>query len=127
MRRSKEIVILLALLFGAMAFVLWYVVDRRARNRAAPPAAARPLAPEPLPAANSSAPAPAKATTTALPPNEPVVLGTKTTENKTIDFSSGQPVVKDSAEDKAAIDAALKEMAEASKGVTFEPTPPKKP
>lgn len=37
---------LLVLLVGAMAFVLWYVIDRRAKNRAAPPAA-RSLAPEP--------------------------------------------------------------------------------
>ena len=33
--------ILLALLAGMMAFVLWYVIDRRARNRAAPPTAAQ--------------------------------------------------------------------------------------
>ena len=38
MRRSKEIIVLLALLAGAMVFVLWYVIDRRAKNRAAPPA-----------------------------------------------------------------------------------------
>lgn len=37
MRRNKEILILLALLLGMMAFVLWYVIDRRAKNRAAPP------------------------------------------------------------------------------------------
>ncbi len=46
MRRSKEIIALLTLLVGAMGFVLWYVIDRRAKNRAAPPAA-RTLAPEP--------------------------------------------------------------------------------
>ncbi len=34
MRRSKEIMVLLALLVGAMGFVLWYVIDRRARMRA---------------------------------------------------------------------------------------------
>ncbi len=37
MRRNKEIIVLLALLLGMMGFVLWYVIDRRARNRAAPP------------------------------------------------------------------------------------------
>jgi predicted negative regulator of RcsB-dependent stress response len=42
-------------------------------------------------------------------------------DGQTIDFSSGKPVVKDSAEDKAATDAAVKDMAEATKGVTFEP------
>lgn len=34
MRRNKEIMILLGLLVGMMAFVLWYVIDRRAKNRA---------------------------------------------------------------------------------------------
>ena len=33
MRRNKEIIILLVLLAGMMAFVLWYVIDRRAKNR----------------------------------------------------------------------------------------------
>jgi len=37
MRRNKEIIVLLALLLGMMGFVLWYVIDRRARNRATPP------------------------------------------------------------------------------------------
>ena len=104
MRRSKEIVILFALLVGAMIFVLWYVIDRRAKNRAAPPVASHVLAPEP-------------------PAAQPVALGTPETEHKTIDFSTGQPVVKDSPEDKAVIDAALKEMAEATKDVTFEAKP----
>lgn len=46
MRRNKEIIVLLALLVGMMAFVLWYVIDRRARNRAAlPPAPAPAVAP----------------------------------------------------------------------------------
>jgi len=47
-------------------------------------------------------------------------------DGQTIDFSSGKPVVKDSPEDKAALDAAAKDLAEASKGVTFDP-PKKKP
>ncbi len=107
MRRSKEIVFLFALLVAAMAFVLWYVIDRRAKNRTAPPAAARTLAPEP-PAAN------------------PPVDLTKH-DGQTIDFSSGKPVVKTAPEDKAVIDAAVKEMADAAKDVTFEATPPPKP
>ncbi len=117
MRRSKEIIVLLALLVGAMGFVLWYVIDRRAKNRAAPPPAPRHLAPEPPPAG----------TATVLPAGEPVVLGAPATERKTIDFSTGQPVVKDSPEDQAALEAALKDIAEASKGVTFEPAPKTKP
>jgi hypothetical protein len=43
---------------------------------------------------------------------------------KTIDFSSGRPVVKDSASDQAILDSAVKEMAEASKDIRFAPTPP---
>lgn len=88
---------LLVLLVGAMGFVLWYVIDRRAKNRAAAPVAARQVSPEP-----------------------PVDL-TKV-DGKTVDFSSGRPVVKDSADDKAALDAALKDIAEATKDVTFEAT-----
>jgi len=103
MRRSKEIMILFALLVGAIVFVSWYVIDRRAKNRAAPPVAKRTLAPEP-------------------PAAEPVTLG-GANERQTIDFSSGKPVVKNSPEDQAAVDAAVKEMAEAAKDVTFEATP----
>jgi hypothetical protein len=44
-------------------------------------------------------------------------------EGKTIDFSSGKPVVKDSEKEKAIIDAAVKEMDEATKGITFDPAP----
>lgn len=39
----------------------------------------------------------------------------------TIDFSIGAPVVRSQGEDQAALDKALKEMAEATKDVTFPP------
>jgi hypothetical protein len=107
MRRSKEIVVLIVLFVVMAAGVLWYVIDRRAKNRALPPVAARTLAPE--------------------PPAPPVALGTPETEHKTIDYSSGKPVVKDSPEDKAALDAGLKDIADATKDVSFGPTPPPKP
>lgn len=53
-------------------------------------------------------------------------------DSQTIDFSSGRPVVKDSAADKAAMDAALKDIAAATKDVKFEAeqkkeAPPAKP
>jgi hypothetical protein len=48
-------------------------------------------------------------------------------DGKTIDFSNGSPVVRDSAADKDALDRAVREMDAASKTVTFsaEPTPRK--
>ena len=46
MRRSKEIIVLFGLLVAAMGFVLWYVIDRRAKNRTAErPTAVKPVAP----------------------------------------------------------------------------------
>ncbi len=108
MHRNKEIVILIVLFVVMAAGTLWYVADRRAKNRAL-------------------APKPPAVTSVPLPANEPVALGTKETERKTIDFSSGKPVVKDSPEDKAALDAGLKDIADATKDVTFGPTPPPPP
>lgn len=105
MPRSKEIIILLVLLVGAMGFVLWYVIDRRAKNRAAPPPAERTLAPAP-PAA---------------------MIDLEKHDRQTLDFSSGQPVVKDTPEDRAALEAALRDIDAARQGVTFEAasaTPP---
>jgi hypothetical protein len=111
-RRSKEIMVLLALLLGMMGFVVWYVIDRRAKMRAAPAAAGQPAGQ--VPAARSAGSGPSAA---------PVDLTQH--DNQTIDFSSGRPVVKDSAADRAAIEQAKKDMAEAVKGVTFGP--PAKP
>lgn len=108
MRRSKEIMVLLALLLGMMAFVLWYVLDRRGRTRAIPPVSLTPP-----------------------PPARPVDLTQH--DGQTLDLSSGRPVVKDSAEDRAALVKAKQEMDEAMKGVTFGPParkpapPPEKP
>jgi hypothetical protein len=48
-------------------------------------------------------------------------------DGKTIDFSGGTPVLKDSPADRAAMDAAVKQMDDAAKDVTFpaEPAPKK--
>jgi hypothetical protein len=110
--RSKEIVILLVLFVAMVAGTTWYVVDRRAKNRRAAPVATVP-SPGPAPAA---APGPLIERT----PPEPVALGTPETERKTIDFSSGQAVVKDTPEDQAALEAAVRDIAAATKDVTFE-------
>lgn len=45
-------------------------------------------------------------------------------DGKTIDFSSGRPVVKDDAKQKAAIDRAVREMDAAAASVTFAPAQP---
>lgn len=64
----------------------------------------------------------------AHPPPPPVVLQEPVDLTKhdaqTIDFSSGKPVVKDSPQDKAALEAGLKEIEAATATVTFDP--PKK-
>jgi hypothetical protein len=44
-------------------------------------------------------------------------------DGKTLDFSSGKPVLKDSADEKAIIEQSVKEMNEAAAGVTFGPAP----
>lgn len=45
-------------------------------------------------------------------------------EGKTIDFSSGQPEIRETEEDRAALERAKREMDEATKDITFAPTKP---
>jgi len=97
------------LLVVALGVVFGYWWSRRAAP--VPPAA---------PAATAR-PAPRPATLPATPKPEVAIQ-----DRKTIDFSSGKPVVKDSTEDKAIIDRAKREMDEATKDITFGPTPPPK-
>jgi hypothetical protein len=47
-------------------------------------------------------------------------------DGKTIDFSDGTPKVRDGAADRAAMDAAVREMDAASKDVSFPADPPPK-
>ena len=121
MRLPREIALLLALLVCAVGAVLWYVIDRRAKLHAAPAVTATP-GPAPM---VTSAPAPARQppATAAAPLQSPVDLTQH--DAQTIDFSSGHPVAKQSPEDQAALEAGLKDIAAATKDVTFEP--PKKP
>lgn len=86
-----------------------------------------PPAPAPLPPA-PSVPEPVRVATDAITP-PPVVLppahpAVPIQDGKTIDFSSGRPVVKDSGAEKAIIEAAVKQMDEAAKNVHFSPTGP---
>ena len=114
--------LLLALLVSMMAFVLWYVIARRAKQHAAP-APATTQAP-------AATPAPGKSGVTATTPAGAIDL--EVHDGQSLDLSSGKAVVKDTPEDRAAMAKALKEMEEAAKSVTFErptrkPAPPKPP
>jgi hypothetical protein len=111
-RRSKELVVLLLLLVAVMAFVLWYVRDRRAELRAQPTT-------EKVVGPVVSAP----------PANPPAPIDLEKHDAKTIDFSSGQPVVKDTPADRATLEQGLKDIEEATRDVTFAAPKPaaKKP
>jgi hypothetical protein len=65
-----------------------------------------------------------------LPRPQPPPASARTTveirDRATLDFSTGQPVVRDDAAEKALIDAVVTEMNEAAKNITFEPLPPPK-
>lgn len=68
-----------------------------------------------------AAPPPAVAPTTETKPMPEVAIQ----EGKTIDFSTGKPEIRDTPEDRAALEKAKAEMDEATKDIVFEPT--KKP
>jgi hypothetical protein len=86
--------LIIVLLAGVFAWICW-----------------RRFATHPAPAATVPAPA--------AKPAEFVDLAGPN-ERKTIDYSSGRPVVKDTAADQAAVDAAVKDMDAAARSVTFE-------
>jgi len=67
------------------------------------------------PPAIAPAPTPPPVTTKPLP--EVAIQ-----EGKTIDFSKGTPEIRDTPEDRAALEKAKKEMDEATKDIVFEPT-----
>jgi len=106
MRRSREIMVLLALWLGVMAFVLWFGAARRAERRAAPDPAPRALGPVVRPSP---------------------LVDLRQVDGKTVDFSSGQPVVRDTPEDRAALAAGRRELEAAKQEVTFEAPPPAPP
>lgn len=57
-------------------------------------------------------------------PKAPAPADVAIEDRKTIDFSSGRPVVKDDTENRTAIDGALPAMQAALKDVSFEPPKP---
>ena len=72
-----------------------------------------------------SAPPPAIAPTPTAPTVEAKPLpDVAIQEGKTIDFSSGQPEIRDTPEDRAALEKAKAEMDEATQDVVFAPTKP---
>ena len=101
-----------AVLFAAVAViggVFWFVLSR-ARTQPTLTNTPRPTSAPTAPA--RPAPPAAARPTVAIQ------------DGKTLDFSSGRPVLKDSAEEKAIIERSVREMNEAAAGVTFGPPAP---
>lgn len=103
--------------------------DRQKINRDFKEFKPPPIPPPPLPEVQVSVPqlpppAPARPVPIVAPRNDPVPGPPEVPiqDNATIDFSTGAPVVKKGGKDQEAIDRALKEMAEATKDISFPPT-----
>ncbi len=124
--KGRAFWILVVALALAATVVLW----RRGRTPSPPvasvaiPVPATPPAPSPATAIAATA----SASPPALPTPAPVIPAAAKSvpevpiqDGKTIDFSSGVPVVKDDPNEKAAIDRAVKAMDDAAKDVTFGP------
>ena len=117
------------LVFAVLVLGGIYLLRKKPAPAPTPPApgVTRLVAPSTPVAAPASTPA---SVTPPLPgPAAPVVRAGRSGEpvtiqdGKTIDMSSGRPVVRDDARSRAAIDKSVKEMEEAAKDVTFGPRP----
>ena len=123
MKKAAVLMLVSALL--ALGGVIWWLRPTAPGN----------VAPSPLsPSSSPSSPAVASPAPASLPPTTggPAIMAqpkpsVAIQDAKTIDFSSGKPVVKDSAEEKAIIEQSVREMNEAAAGVTFGPSPPPAP
>lgn len=100
----------------------------RLRN-APPPEIPPPPLPEPVFATPTITPPPLDQSIIIPPPVAPRRSGRVSEkmelpiqDNATIDFSIGAPVVRSAGKDKEALDQALREMAEATRDVSFPPT-----
>jgi hypothetical protein len=100
---------LIALLVSALATgaALWFYLEPRRRAPAVAPAT----------------PAAAPQELVLLPTRAPSPTPVPIQDGKTLDFSGGTAVVKENADDKAALDQGLKEIDEATKSVTFAAIP----
>jgi hypothetical protein len=118
---KKPAAVLFILGFIALGAALaWFMHPLRRSSNPAPGA------PSAAPSVNASGTAPTTALTAVPSPAVPKP-SVAIQDEKTIDFSSGKPVVKDSAEEKAIIANSVKEMNEAAAGVTFGPAPTPQP
>jgi hypothetical protein len=104
-------------------------IDRQELNRAFKDFKPPEIPPPPLPKvviATPTLPPPPRPAPLVAPRNDPVPgpLEVPIQSGTTIDFSTGAPHVKMQGKDQEALERALKEMAEATKNVTFPP--PKK-
>lgn len=102
-------------------------LDRRKLNRDFKDFKPPTIPPPPLPEVVINPPAlplPIRPIPLVAPRNDPVPrpLEVPIQHGATIDFSTGAPMVKMQGKDQDALDKALREMAEATKDVTFPPT-----
>jgi hypothetical protein len=111
----KKHALWLALAVTAFVVVTAYLLRRKPSIETPPPP--REVTAQP-PSASPYSPPPNQA---APPKPKPLV---PIEDGKTIDFSSGNPVVKDSAAEKAIIEKSVKDMEAALRNVTFTLPPP---
>lgn len=102
----KKPIVILWFLFALVVLAVIFFGRHRAARSAALPSASTP----------TTAAAPSGPSSTAAPKTTVAIQ-----DGKTLDFSSGKPVLKDSADEKAIIAQSVKEMDEAAAGVTFAP------
>ncbi|MDB6094273.1 MAG: hypothetical protein JWM32_1835 [Verrucomicrobia bacterium] len=114
--QKRFVGLILVIALGVAAGYWW--TGRSAKTKLPSPAA---VAASTSPTVDQIAPGKTAATLTPAKPFETIQDG------KTVDFSNGKAVVKESADDKAVIAAAVKEMDDATKNITFGPLPPAKP
>jgi hypothetical protein len=110
----KKLTVILALLFMLVTLAVIFFGRHKVAHSTAPDAPN----PTSLPSATSTA-ATSLGTSSPSAPQSVVAIQ----DGKTLDFSSGKPVLKDSADEKAIIEQSVKEMNEAAAGVTFGPAP----
>lgn len=135
MKNARFLLLVAGVTAAILALLLWQsgrrtpapLSDSSAPAIKAPSTPAAAVLPPVVEPATTPPPAGAPARVTAAqnpvvtppPPLPPGVTAIR--DQKTIDFSSGKAQVKNDAADKAALEAGLREIEEATKGVTFGP------